>query len=439
MLTSLRNDNTEVRTLAPIHRGWPGWRDFTVAAKTRESEFVTSFLLRPAQGAALRHLPGQHLTLLLDIPGRPRLKRSYSISSPPDNEGYRISVKREAMGAASNWLHNSVEPGTVIPAMAPKGTFVLPKCPSRPIVLLGGGVGVTPLISMLGALAERGIEVPVHFVHCTANSSTHIFGDYLREMQARYPSLSVTTFFSRPLPADVAGRDFHHSGRIDMARLSAQTPLTEADIFLCGPRPFMRRFAVGLSKAGIARRQLHTEFFGPVEDLFDDAVDFEVPLAAPTIVDAPKVLRKLAPPAFNEDDIGRALLNNASDAVVASDREGHILVWNSGAERIFGFTAAEAVGRTLDIIIPEPFRERHWQGYRAVVETGVSRYGDGDILTVPGQHKDGHRISLEFTISPLKAAGAVIGIVANMRDVTRRYEETKALKKRISELGGGDA
>jgi PAS domain S-box-containing protein len=202
----------------------------------------------------------------------------------------------------------------------------------------------------------------------------------------------------------------------------------------------MRRFAVGLTKAGVPKRQLHTEFFGPIEDLFDDEVDFETPLAAPSIVDTPKVLHKYAPPAFTEEDIGRTLLLSASDAVIASDRAGHIVVWNSGAERIFGHKAADVVGRTLDLIIPEPFRERHWQGYRAVIESGVSRYGAGDVLAVPGQHKDGHRISLEFTISPLKDVnGTIAGMVATMRDVTRRFEETKALKRRIAELGGENA
>src|SRR5690606_18948220 len=100
-------------------------------------------------------------------------------------------------------------------------------------------------------------------------------------------------------------------------------------------------------------------------------------------------------------------------------------------------SADEAVGRTLDLIITEPFRERHCRGYRAVMKNGVSGYGTGDILAVPGRHKDGHRISLEITITALKRrVGAIVGMVATMRDVTRRFEETKALKRRIAELGG---
>ena len=259
----------------------------------------------------------------------------------------------------------------------------------------------------------------------------------MRDLASRTPSLKVTTFYSRPRPLYVAGRDFALSGRIDMGWLGTNTPIAEADYYICGPRAFMRRFAVGLAKAGVSSRRIHAEFFGPVEDLFDKDVDFEKPLAAPSIVDAPKVCAPDETPAFGEQDIGRTLLTSAADAVIASDRAGHIMFWNSGAERIFGFKPDEAVGRTLDLIIPEPFRERHWQGYRAVIESGHSRYGAGDLLAVPGLHKDGHRISLEFTIAPVKGpTERSLGMVSTMRDVTRRFEETKALRKRISELGG---
>nr|WP_244421862.1 PAS domain S-box protein [Azorhizobium caulinodans] len=136
-----------------------------------------------------------------------------------------------------------------------------------------------------------------------------------------------------------------------------------------------------------------------------------------------------------EDQLGRALLGSAADAVVACDRDGIITLWNPGAERIFGFTPEEAVGQSLDIIIPEPFRARHWEGYHVTVATGESRYGAGDLLAVPGLRKDGGRISIEFTIVLLKdGAGQVSGMISSIRDVSRRFEETKALKKRVAEL-----
>jgi PAS domain S-box-containing protein len=134
--------------------------------------------------------------------------------------------------------------------------------------------------------------------------------------------------------------------------------------------------------------------------------------------------------------LGEALLNSGSDAIIATDREGLITFWNPGAERIFGFTAGEAVGRSLDLIIPENLRARHWSGFRQTMETGTSRYGHGDLLSVPGLTKDGRRISVEFTIVLLRSeTQAVAGTVAVMRDVTKRFEELRELKRRLAQAG----
>src|SRR5690242_17890790 len=135
-------------------------------------------------------------------------------------------------------------------------------------------------------------------------------------------------------------------------------------------------------------------------------------------------------------DPGNALLASASDAIIATDREGRITLWNPGADRIFGFSAAEAVGQSLDLIIPENLRSRHWAGYRHAMETGESRYGHGDLLSVPGLTKGGRRISVEFTIVLLRnEAQADAGTVAVMRDVTKRFEELRELKRRLAQAG----
>lgn len=135
--------------------------------------------------------------------------------------------------------------------------------------------------------------------------------------------------------------------------------------------------------------------------------------------------------------LGDALLHSASDAIVATDREGRVTFWNPGAERIFGFTAAEAAGQSLDIIIPENLRARHWEGFRHTMATGTSRYGHGDLLSVPALTKEGRRISVEFTIVMLRdGRGDVAGTVAVMRDVTRRFEEVRELRRRLAEAGG---
>jgi PAS domain S-box-containing protein len=133
------------------------------------------------------------------------------------------------------------------------------------------------------------------------------------------------------------------------------------------------------------------------------------------------------------DILAQALLSTRADAIVAADREGLVFFWNPGAERIFGYSAAEATGRTLDLIIPERLRERHWTGYRAVMQSGKSRYGESDLLSVPAVRKDGTTISVEFTVVPLQEAGRMIGIAAVMRDVTARFNELRALKRAVRE------
>jgi PAS domain S-box-containing protein len=127
-------------------------------------------------------------------------------------------------------------------------------------------------------------------------------------------------------------------------------------------------------------------------------------------------------------------VRDASDAIIYADEQGLIQLWNRSAERIFGFPEAEALGKTLDIIIPESLRGRHWQGYRATMETGNTRYGVGETLAVPAMRKDGQRISIEFTILPFRDdAGRMEGIAAILRDVTVRFEETRALRRQLAE------
>jgi PAS domain S-box-containing protein len=134
------------------------------------------------------------------------------------------------------------------------------------------------------------------------------------------------------------------------------------------------------------------------------------------------------------ENFAAALLAGMPDGVVYSDAEGKIRFWNQGAVRIFGFTEAEALGLSLDIIIPENLRARHWQGYAETMRTGQTRYGDGQLLSVPALRKDGARISVEFTIVAFTdAAGKMIGIAAIMRDATARFEEMRALRRRIAE------
>jgi PAS domain S-box-containing protein len=133
---------------------------------------------------------------------------------------------------------------------------------------------------------------------------------------------------------------------------------------------------------------------------------------------------------FDAARFAATLVNAMADAVIYADAQGIVRFWNAGAERMFGFAAAEAVGQSLDIIVPENLRQRHWVGFNETVRTGRSRYESGALLAVPAMRKDGTRISVEFTIVPFHDdADLIVGIGAVMRDVTERFEEMKALRK----------
>lgn len=137
------------------------------------------------------------------------------------------------------------------------------------------------------------------------------------------------------------------------------------------------------------------------------------------------------------DVLAKAILSSRSDAIIAADKDGIIRFWNPGAERIFGYPSEAAVGTSLDIIIPERLRQRHWHGYNEVMNGRESRYGHGDILAVPSIRKDGATISIEFTIAPLHDdAGVLIGLAAILRDVTKRFEEMQTLKRKLQERAG---
>lgn len=162
-----------------------------------------------------------------------------------------------------------------------------------------------------------------------------------------------------------------------------------------------------------------------------------LPLARPA---SPRYDRPMKAGSMTEtDQLATAVLQTVSDAIVRTDREGRITFWNPGAERIFGFTQKDALGHSLDIIIPENQRKRHWDGYAKVMQTGETRYGSGDLLSVPALTKDGRRISVEFTIILLRDNSAPSGMAAIMRDVTPRFEELRRLRRQLADAARATA
>ncbi|MBV1849116.1 MOSC and FAD-binding oxidoreductase domain-containing protein [Catellatospora tritici] len=238
---------------------WPGFRPLTVTAVDAETRDVLSLRLAAADGAPLPGaLPGQFLTLRLPAPDG-LLIRSYSLSGSPGDPSYRISVKVEPHGAAGAYLRANVRPGTTVEVAAPRGTFTLDPG-DGPVLLLSAGIGATPVLAMLHALAEQESTREVWWVHCARDSSEHAFAAESRALLERLPRAHVHICYSRPGPDDVAGRDFTTSGRLTAAVLRELRLPAETAAYLCGPAAFTQQATAELGELGLAA--LHSELFG---------------------------------------------------------------------------------------------------------------------------------------------------------------------------------
>ncbi|MFC0284674.1 NO-inducible flavohemoprotein [Camelimonas abortus] len=253
--------------IAAAEGGWNGWREFVVTEVRPESSIVRSFILTPADdGPAARHRPGQYLTLWLDIPGQPPVKRNYSVSSAPDGRTYRITVKREPHGLASRWLHDRVKTGDRLKVGAPAGEFWFRSPPERPVALLSGGVGLTPMVAMLEHIAAASPQQRVLFAHGAFDGSVQAMGRHVRELMEKLPNGRATFFHEAPSPAAVRGVDYDEAGVIAADWLRRATPLAEADYYVCGPRPMLRDVVAALAAAGVPAARIHYEFFGPADE-----------------------------------------------------------------------------------------------------------------------------------------------------------------------------
>lgn len=246
--------------------GWTGWRDFEIERVEQESDVIRSFYLRPADGGSvIRHKPGQYLTLLLQGTDLPPLKRNYTISCAPNGDYYRITVKRE--GRASTWLHEHATKGTVLQIAPPAGDFHLDVSTDEPIVLVSGGVGLTPMVSMLETVAESRPDLPTWYVHGALNGAVHAMGPHVRNLARKSSNIEVAVFYADPQDDDSGSGSHDQQGLISADWLHQNTPSDRATYFLCGPKPFLRDIALGLRDRGIPAERIRYEFFGPADDL----------------------------------------------------------------------------------------------------------------------------------------------------------------------------
>jgi nitric oxide dioxygenase len=249
--------------------GWTGWRPFTVKRKVAESAEITSFYLYPADGGHVAdYLPGQYISLRLFLPELNLFQpRQYSLSSAPNGEYYRISVKKEAGtqhpdGLISNRLHDFVTEGGLVELAAPAGDFTLETTKQTPVVLVSGGVGQTPLLSMLDYLVTTGSNREVVWVHGSRNAQVHAFREPVAELAARHAQVQSHTFYDTPA-LGLEKEKGYYAGIVDLQQLSRAALLPEADYYVCGPAPFIRKQVQDLATLGVPRTAIHFEEFGP--------------------------------------------------------------------------------------------------------------------------------------------------------------------------------
>jgi len=250
-------------------RGWTGFKPFRVTRKERESAVITSFTLVPVDGQPLpTHLAGQYLSVKFDsVPGSEfNQMRQYTVSCTPNPEHYRISVKREPSGLVSNHLHDNVQEGDEVLVHMPQGEFSLDEAATGPLVLLSGGVGITPMLAMLERLVEMRTERQVLFVHAAIDGSVHAFGPRLREIAQAHPNVETVIFYQTPRDADVLGEHFHREGYVTLDSLRDLVP-AGADCAFCGPMGFMEAINAALEDLGIPAERRHYEVFGPSAEL----------------------------------------------------------------------------------------------------------------------------------------------------------------------------
>jgi ferredoxin-NADP reductase/MOSC domain-containing protein YiiM/ferredoxin len=249
---------------APL--AWSGLRPMRVKAIEPESADVVSIRLQPDDEAQTpAALPGQFLTIRLQPEGAPGpLMRTYSLSGPPAADGYRISVKREPHGVGSGYLHTGLHVGDVLQAGAPRGTFVLQES-DRPAVLVSAGVGATPVLAMLHALAVGGPARTVWWVHGARDGATHPFREEVAGLLGSLPHARRLVCYSKPAAGDRLGVDFDVAGRLTGAVMDERGVTVDADFYICGPGPFMQAIGAALVARGAEPQHLRSEIFGPSE------------------------------------------------------------------------------------------------------------------------------------------------------------------------------
>jgi nitric oxide dioxygenase len=262
---------------AQASHGWQGFSNFRVIRKEKESDIITSFYLVPANGSALPlYKPGQYITVRVPTPCGHTTMRNYSLSDKPGQDYFRISVKRETgpkadtpQGYVSHVLHDQIDVNAVIEVGPPCGEFFLDTEAkhSRPLVLLGAGIGITAILSIAQAALEKTPDRKIVLVHASLHESVQAFRNTLDDLAAKHKNLILRHCYSEQPPQGVVRDNDAISGMIDASLIESLVPERDADYYFCGPKPFMVDIYYQLLSWGIPPAQVHFEFFGPRQEL----------------------------------------------------------------------------------------------------------------------------------------------------------------------------
>jgi hypothetical protein len=276
-ITRARQDIDKLRPSNPQPKrtdaAWEGFRKFRVRKKVAESRDCHSFYLEPHDGKPLPpYQPGQYLTLQIRLPGEPRpLVRCYSLSDAPCPKHYRCTVKKAAAGdgrvhrgspSVSGYLNDAVCEGDIVDVKAPRGHFCLDTENIRPVVFIAGGIGVTPLLSMLNTMIQQEQGREAVFILGVRNGREHPFKSHL-EGSASRSNVRLCVCYSSPRESDRIGQDYHVHGRISLPVIQELLSSNNYDFYVCGPGEMMQQIASGLQQWGVPRTSVHTEAFGP--------------------------------------------------------------------------------------------------------------------------------------------------------------------------------
>ena len=271
-----KTGNAGLSSAAVAPPQWPGFRTLKIVSSVQESDDVRSFYLGAPDGSPLPGaLPGQYIVIKLrPSPAAPPLVRNYSLSGPQNSGTYRISVKREAHGAASTYLHDHMAAGGTLEASAPRGAFTLDSG-TGPAVLLSGGIGITPVLAMLHALAETPSPRDVWWIHGAHNGRRRAFADEASKLLAALRTGKSFTAYSQPSADDQLGDQYDGARRVDFPLLQQLGVPRDADFYLCGPTGFVDGLTSALTLWGVAPPKIHTEAFGPAAPLTPGVVGAE--------------------------------------------------------------------------------------------------------------------------------------------------------------------